>query len=161
MSMGLFPTWKEAVRVLLDGGLTFGATVTRAHLAKLCDIKPATSVEDVRRYDLEVLDGVYKIREALLTNHCMLLVSDGKGGFTVVNPEDQTRIAVDAGTKAMKREMGRMAKGVSFIRSDMLTDDQRAQNADAQAKISLLAGMVLPASRELLGLVNLDEDKAI
>lgn len=47
-----------------------------------------------------------------------------------------------------------MARGVSFIRTDLLTDKQRLQNADAQAKISKLAGMVLPANKELKQLVD-------
>lgn len=158
MTLGLFPAWKQAVRILIDEGLTFGAAITRDRLAQLCEIQPASSVADVRRYDLEVLDGVYKVKESLLTNHCMLLVSDGAGAFLVVRPEDQTKVAIDSGTKALKREMSRMAKGVSFIRVDLLTDDQRAKNADAQAKISKLAGMMLPANRELTQLVDLKDD---
>lgn len=157
--LGLFPAWKQAVKTLIDGGLTFGSTITRESIVELCRVQLPKSVSDVRRFDLEVLQCTSAIKEALLVAHCMLLASDSAGGYIVIRPEDQTRHAVEAGTKAVKREMGRMARGVSFIRSDLLSAQQRQNNADAQAKISKLAGMVLPANRELKHLINPEPEK--
>jgi len=42
-----------------------------------------------------------------------------------------------------------MAMGVSFTKTDLLTDEGRKKNADAQAKISKLAGMLSLEKREL------------
>ena len=156
--MELYPSWKNAVRELLNTGLTFGSTLSRDHLISLCKIKPATVVEDVRRFDLEVLQAVYSIKESLLTNHCMLLATDNGGGYIVLRPEDQTAYSIKTGTRALKKEMGRMAKGVSFVQVGMLNDEQRKVNADAQAKISQLAGMMKPLRSELKQLVNDADD---
>lgn len=150
----LYPAWKQAVRVLLDEGLTFGSTVTRKRLAALCQVKPPVDVEDVRRYDLELLTCITEIKDTLLTAHCMLLVSDNKGAYVVIAPESQTQYAVDVGIKSIGREMKKMAMAVSFTKTELLTDAERAKNADAQAKISMLAGMLKVQNRELVKIAH-------
>jgi len=145
----LFPAWKQAVKVLLGEGLTFGSVVSRKRIADLCEVRPPNSIEDVRRYDLELLQCITEIKDALLTAHCMLLVSDNKGGYVVIAPESQTQYAVETGVKAIGREMKKMAMAVSFTKTELLSATDRAKNADAQAKISMLAGMVKNQNNEL------------
>lgn len=145
----LYPAWKQAVKVLLDEGLTFGSTISRKRLADLCQVKPPESIEDVRRHDLELLQCITEIKDTLLTAHCMLLVSDNKGAFVVIAPESQTQYAVNTGIKSIGREMKKMAMAVSFTKTELLSDTERAKNADAQAKISLLAGMMKVQNKEL------------
>lgn len=148
----LFPAWKQAVKVLLNEGLTFGSTITRKRLADLCQVKPPESIEDVRRYDLELLTCITEIKDVLLTAHCMLLVTDNKGAYVVIAPESQTQYAVDNGIKAIGREMKKMSMAVSFTKTELLSDADRAKNADAQAKIAMLAGMVKTKGADLLEL---------
>jgi hypothetical protein len=155
-STTLYPAWKQAVRVLLDEGLTFGTTVTRKRLAELCQVKSPVDVDDVRRYDLELLTCITEIKDTLLTAHCMLLVSDNKGAYVVIAPESQTAYAVDTGVKAIGREMKKMAMAVSFTKTELLTDTDRAKNADAQAKISMLAGMLKVQNKELAKIAHKD-----
>ena len=145
----LYPAWKQAVKVLLDEGITYGSTVSRKRLADLCQVRPPESIEDVRRYDLELLTCITEIKDVLLTAHCMLLVSDNKGSFVVIAPESQTQYAVETGVKSIGREMKKMAMAVSFTRTELLSDVDRAKNADAQAKISMLAGMLKVQNKEL------------
>lgn len=145
----LFPAWKQAVKVLLGEGLTFGSVVSRKRIADLCEVRPPESIEDVRRYDLELLQCITEIKDALLTAHCMLLVSDNKGGYVVIAPESQTEYAVETGVKAIGREMKKMAMAVSFTKTELLSAPDRAKNADAQAKISMLAGMIKNQNNEL------------
>lgn len=145
----LFPAWKQAVKVLLDEGITYGSTITRKRIAELCNVRPPKDIDDVRRHDLELLQCVSEIKDTLLTAHCMLLVSDNKGAYVVIAPESQTQYAVETGVKAIGREMKRMAMAVSFTKTELLTDEERRRNADAQAKISMLAGMISTRGKEL------------
>lgn len=145
----LFPAWKQAIKTLLDEGITYGSTISRKRISDLCNVRPPESIEDVRRHDLELLQCVTEIKDVLLTAHCMLLVSDNKGAYIVIAPESQTQYAVDTGIKAIGREMKKMSMGVSFTRTEMLSDIDRAKNADAQAKISMLAGMLKVQNKEL------------
>lgn len=150
----LFPAWKQAVKVLLDEGLTFGSVVSRKRLADLCEIRQPENISDVRRYDLELLTAITEIKDSLLTAHCMLLVADHKGSFIVIAPESQTSYAVNSGVKAISKEMRKMAMAVSFTKTDLLTSEERAKNADAQAKISMLSGMLRTQNNELQQIAN-------
>lgn len=145
----LFPAWKQAVKDLLDEGITYGSTISRKRIAEMCNVRPPTSIEDVRRHDLELLQCITEIKDILLTAHCMLLAADHKGSFVVIAPESQTEYAVNTGIKAIGREMKKMAMGVSFTKTDLLSAPDRAKNADAQAKISMLAGMVKSQNKDL------------
>ena len=145
----LFPAWKQAVRTLLDGGLTYGSVLKRSYISTLCDVPPPVDIKDVRRYDLELLRCITEIKDILLTAHCMLMVSDHAGNYIIIEPESQTQHAVDIGVRAIGREMKRMAMGVSFTKTELLTDEGRKKNADAQAKISQIAGMLTLEKREL------------
>jgi hypothetical protein len=153
-STSLFPAWKQAVKILLDEGLTFGSVISRKRLADLCDIRQPENIQDVRRYDLELLTAITEIKDSLLTAHCMLLVADHKGNFIVIAPEDQTSYAVNSGVKAIGKEMRKMAMAVSFTKTDLLTNEDRAKNADAQAKISMLSGMLRTQNSELQRIAN-------
>ena len=154
----LCPAWKQAVKVLLDEGLTYGSTVSRKRLAELCQVRPPESIDDVRRYDLELLTCITEIKDTLLTAQCMLLVSDNKGSFVVIAPESQTQYAVDTGIKSIGREMKKMAMAVSFTRTELLSNEERARNADAQAKISMLAGMMKVQNKELRKIAGAGND---
>lgn len=145
----LFPAWKQAVKDLLDEGITYGSTISRKRIAEMCNVRPPESIEDVRRHDLELLTCITEIKDTLLTAHCMLLVSDNKGSFVVIAPESQTEYSVSSGIKAISKEMRKMAMGVSFTKTDLLSAADRAKNADAQAKISMLAGMMKVQNKEL------------
>ena len=154
----LYPAWKQAVKVLLDEGLTYGSTVSRKRLAELCQVRTPESIDDVRRYDLELLTCITEIKDTLLTAQCMLLVSDNKGSFVVIAPESQTQYAVDTGIKSIGREMKKMAMAVSFTRTELLSNEERARNADAQAKISMLAGMMKVQNKELRKIAGAGND---
>jgi hypothetical protein len=154
----LYPAWKQAVKVLLDEGLTYGSTVSRKRLAELCQVRPPESIDDVRRYDLELLTCITEIKDTLLTAQCMLLVSDNKGSFVVIAPESRTQYAVDTGIKSIGREMKKMAMAVSFTRTELLSNEERARNADAQAKISMLAGMMKVQNKELRKIAGAGND---
>jgi hypothetical protein len=145
----LYPLWKQAVKTLLDGGLTFGSTISRKYIADLCGVNPPSSVEDVRRHDLELLTCITEIKDTLLTAHCMLMVTDNKGSYIVIEPESQTTYAVETGVKDISRAMRKMSMNVSFTKTSMLNDAERKRNADAQAKISMLAGMMSNENKEL------------
>jgi len=156
----LFPAWKQAVKTLLGEGLTYGSVVSRKRIAELCEVLPPKNIEDVRRHDLELLTVITEIKDSLLTAHCMLLVADNKGSFVVIAPESQTSYAVHTGVKAINKEMRKMAMAVSFTKTELLTNSERSKNADAQAKISMLSGMMNIQNKELQQIANKEREDA-
>jgi hypothetical protein len=138
----LYPAWREAVKQLLDSGLAFGGVVTREQIIHLCGIRPAVSINDVDRFELEVLQAIASIKHHLLYQHSMYMYSSKAGSYTIARPQDQTGMVLDTGRRAIRKAMTRMSDGVTCIRADLLSAPERAYNVDAQAKISQLRGMI-------------------
>lgn len=145
----LFPLWREAVKRMLAAGLTYGSTIEREQIAKLCEIRQPTSIAEAEKYSLALLRCTSAIKEELLVEHNMLLATNNDGTYRVIAPKDQTGYAIRRGVGAIAKEMQNMALMVQHTDVAKLTDEERRKNADAQAKISTLADMVRTGRGEL------------
>lgn len=145
----LYPGWKEAARQLIEDGLTYGSSIAKSRMIELCEITPAKSIDDMQRFNLEVLAAITAIKDTLLTRNRMLLVSDRNGGYFVIDPKSQTDYAVDQGRKALKSAMETMRERAECVNTDMLTLEEKKHNADALAKMSMLAGMVKKETQQI------------
>lgn len=154
VELKLFPAWKNAVKTLLANGLTYGSNVAKTHLVKLCELTPPTKLEEKDAFDLQLMSCIVSIKEQLLLAHQMLLVSNHDGSYRIVHPKDQTTYAVSTGTKAIAKEIQRMALSVQHTNTALLDHDQRRRNTDAQAKITMLAGMAQKSKHDLIGVVK-------
>lgn len=145
----LFPAWREAERLLLARGLTYGSLITDEELAELFGIAPPKSIGDVKRVELESLEQREALRASLLQNHRMMLVRTRSLGYTVVPPEQQTRVAMDLRVREAKHALTKLAREVSHVNLERLSDDQRKENSDAVAKIGALSIMFSKRTRAL------------
>ncbi len=149
VELDLFPVWKQFVKTIIESGLTYGSILHKQTIADSCGLKEPTTISEKTEFDLSMLGFVSEIRKALLTEHNMLLATNYDGSFRVIEPREQTAFAIECGVKSIAREMRRMADGVKFININMLDQDERRKNMDAQAKISMLAGMHRTSENEL------------
>jgi len=138
----LYPAWRQAEVQLLAQGLTYGSLVTDEQLKMLLGIPEPKTVADVTRIQLLFMSQREALRESLLENHQMMLRRTEGIGYTVVPPEQQTRIALEDRTREVKRALSKLAREVSHVQQEQLTDAQRKENADAIAKVGSLSGMV-------------------
>src|SRR6266403_2917497 len=104
----LFPIWKEAIKVLLSCGLTYGSTIEKRRIVALCELGEPTTIPEKEEFDLNYLRAVSEIKEELLLVHNMLMVSNYDSTYRIVLPRDQTAHAIETGGKAIQKEMRRM-----------------------------------------------------
>lgn len=145
----LFPVWKHAVQQLIESGLTYGSDITRLQIAEMCELEQPTTIEEKERYDFKLIGIIYNIKASLLEINKMLLVSNNRGGYRVIMPQDQTAYTVDNLTSNLSKEFQRASDGIRHVNIELLDGTQRKQNADAQAKLSMLFGMQRIAVSEL------------
>jgi hypothetical protein len=139
----LSPPWKHALKTLLQRGLPYGSVIERAELVALFGMREPVTAEDQRRFDFEWLEHFEPLRSELLEEHRLhLRTLWGKGAYEVTEPEKQTGLAMQEGAHDLRKALRRMARTLAFVRHEELTEEQRAQNADAQAKAAMLAGML-------------------
>lgn len=139
----LSPAWKHALSVLLDRGLEDGKIIRKEELSELFGLRKPVTAAEQERYQLDFMQHFNELREELLEEHRIALRTIfGEGAYEVVPPADQTELAVKDGMRDLKRSMRKMTRTLAFVRHEELTDEQRKQNADAQAKAAMLAGMI-------------------
>jgi transposase len=139
----VLPVWKHAIRVLVDQGLPYGRVLTKKELSSLFGLKePQTAAEQIS-YQMEFLQQFTELRAELLEEHrLMLRTMHGESSYEVVEPREQTELAMREGMRDLKQATRKLARGLAFIRHEELSDEERRKNADAQAKAAMLAGMI-------------------
>jgi len=138
----LYPAWRQAEADLLADGLAHGSIITRETLEAAFGITPAKSVQQHISNELIYLRQTTALRESLLENQKMMLVSEPGVGFRVAMPEEQTKLAMHQRTREVKAAMQKLVREITNVNTTLLADDQRKENADAQAQIGALRTMV-------------------
>jgi hypothetical protein len=137
------PRWRHALRVLTARGLSNGDVIEKSELVDLFGLKTPITAADQQKYQLDFMAQYIPLRDELLEEHRIALRTlRGDSAYQVLPPAQQTDYAMQEGMRDLSRTMRRMAKTVAYVRHEELTDDQRKANADAQAKVAMLAGMV-------------------
>lgn len=138
-----FPEWRYALQVILERGIDYGSIIKKSELIELFGLKQPKTAEEQEKFQLDFMRYFSDFRDELLEEHRLALRTMwGDGSYQVIHPADQTEAAVNEGAKEMRRALRKMTKTLVFVRHEELTAEQQKQNADAQAKAAMLAGMV-------------------
>jgi hypothetical protein len=138
----LFPAWKHALAALLERGLDNGLVITKAELCELFGLREPTTIDEYERHQFAFMRQFDELRSELLEEHRIALRTlYGEASYEVVPPHQQTDLAMTDGMRELQRTLRKMARTVAFVRQEELTDAQRKANADAQAKVAMLASM--------------------
>lgn len=142
----LFPVWKQAVADFLVAEFKAGDllphTWLEAHfnMGRLDDDATLTG-QEYRERQFMWLSNVEAFKVELLERHQIYLASVFGQGYRWVPPHEQTSVTVDKFRREAQRIYRQAAGGLTHIRLEELTDEQRKLNYDATAKLSMLRGM--------------------
>jgi len=150
--MRLSPPWKRALRVLVERGLEYGQVIHKSELCELFGLPEPITAPVQKNFDLEFSHQFSALREELLEKHRLdLRTMLSESSYEVVPPSVQTGLALSEGLQELRLATRKMARRLTCIRHEELTDDERRKNADAQAKAAMLNGMIrnprLPAPK--------------
>lgn len=139
----LCPAWREALRVLIEGGLGDGDVLHKSQLAKSFGLENPITARDQEVFQMAFMKQFCDFREELLSSHNMALKTMyGESSYQVVPAKEQTEFAICNGKVEIIKATRRMARTLLFVRHDLLTSDEKKQNADALARTAMLTGMV-------------------
>jgi len=138
----MFPPWKQAEHELLQDDIKPGQIITTEWLEERFGIKPATTIAQHDKNKLVFLRQFSDLRDSLLENHRLMLRAVIGIGYTVVQPENQTAVALKDRTAEVRRAMVKLAREISHVRTEQLSDEQRKENTDAIAKVGALRGLI-------------------
>lgn len=135
----LYPPWKEALAAFERAKYTYGALISREWFARAFGLMPPEedrryTPKEIQTYELAFLSNMTALREAVLEQHRMYLVSDQRGSYLIVPPNEQAPRAM----REMQRKLGvAIDKCIAVLRNievAMLTDEERQRHIDLLTK---------------------------
>jgi hypothetical protein len=140
----VFPEWKQAVRDFLAAGFKEGDIVSKEWLERHFDMEPVgqrMTADEFQARQFAWLRNTDAFRTALLEQHQIALQTVAGDGYRIVPPHEQTALAQQKFEREATKAFRRAALTLKNLRTDQLTDEQRRENTDAIAKLSMLRGM--------------------
>lgn len=137
----LYPAWKQVEADLIASGVQDGATISMDYLRNALGLQDPRELmgEDALREQSQFNFAMGELKASLLTNHRIALRLVPAVGYMVVPPADQTKLAIKDNGAEVLNALRRAVQSVSHVRTDALSDEQRKENADAQAKLITLS----------------------
>ncbi len=142
----LYPPWREAAKRFLESGFKPGDIVTFEWLYDAFRIKypdPRTMLaEEADKLRLLFLGQWEAFKDELLKNHYIDLTSERGHGYRYVPAADQTKDAYSDGVNDLRKAFRKLTNRITHVDFEKLTPDQRRENADTLAKVSMMRGMM-------------------
>ncbi|MCM2546221.1 hypothetical protein [Burkholderia glumae] len=135
----LSPVWKQAVKDFLDANFADGDVVPREWFEEHFEMGSATTAMKIDAFHARQfvwLENMESFRRELLEQHSIYLENVYGTGYRIVPPAEQTNATRERFEREIRKEFRRAAKGLKYVRRDLLTDEQRQENMDAMAKLS-------------------------
>lgn len=152
----LHPEWRQAAKDLA-ASFKYGDLITLDWLREAFLLKEPQTIQEFKSYQLDFLSCMDALRQELLVEHQLSLKNIRGAGYELVSPNEQVEVAWQATFGKVRRELGKLSGAIRYIRHDELTDDKRREHADAQAKLSSVAGFINRAARRGLAAPSAQE----
>ena len=139
------PAWKQALEDFRAAGYVPGDIVTFDWLYGHFELEkpqPATPWGKAEKMRLLFLRHIESFTDRLSDEFQLELESVPGVGYRIILPQEQTAWADAEGYAGLRRSMRKWARRLRNVQLEALSDEQRRQNADSQAKLSAFAGMV-------------------
>lgn len=142
----LHPVWRQAVKEFLAANIQPGCILPNQWLEAHFGMQPLESDSSLtsaqfRDRQFTWLRNLDAFRRELLEQHQICLISEHGQGYLIVPPGEQTAAAMKRFLRELKRSYRTVAVRTKNVKLDELTSDQRKENVDAIAKLSMLQGM--------------------
>lgn len=143
-----YPAWREAIKAFMQERFAPGDTLTFDWLYKnfLIDRpSPTSSLADAQKAELAFLSQFKQFEETLLTEHRIALTNVRGVGHRVVPAAEQTQWAESQGLAEIRKAVRKLSDRLTNVDLVQLTASQRKENADALARMAMMAGMIKSA----------------
>lgn len=131
--------WKNALHALEESDFQIGDMIPMDWLHEHFRTKPREKCVTPVEYDEErfkFMQEFSRFSSVLLHENQLGLQNIRGEGYRILPPKEQTEFAQEKFNSELERAVGKAHAFLTNVRLDELSDEQRRQNADAQAKLS-------------------------
>lgn len=139
-NVSLYPEWKQVVRDILDN-FTYGDALTKQWLKpRLGVVIPEVGTSEViLRAQLLYMQAMGSVKNALLEDHNMYLLTKPGLGFIICKPENQTQQAMQKYRRKVRKETHQVISALVNLNIEDLSDKQVKERDDALNNIAAIA----------------------
>lgn len=143
----LYPGWKEAVRAvseLVDSSDTGEVLLTHKWLHDTMRLQmptPSTPHAQATKMQWTYLAHVQRMEKALLRDHQIALRSEKSVGYMTLRPTEQTPHAMRELKQGLAKLIRDTHETVTNVRTHALSDGEKTENHNAQARVAALRQM--------------------
>ena len=133
--------WKNALFQFEHSDFNIGDVVPMGWFYEHFRVKSkaeCTTPDEYETERLRFMQEMHSFQNALGLDHQLHLQNVRGEGYRILPPKEQTEFAMDKVQREMQLALQKAHFRLTNLRLDELTDEQRRQNADAQAKLSAL-----------------------
>ena len=117
-------------------GFTYGSVIPKSWFDHHLDIPEPQIIADVHKSQILYASLMGELRAKLLVQKKMALRTKAGVGQEVIHPGEQTEWAMSEVKNALHRELEKARDRLCYVDATALTDEERRENMDAQAKLS-------------------------
>ena len=140
-----YPLWKQAVDDFIAEQRPFGSHLTRQWLIDHLEISVPSrgSMDEFRKFETGFLAARVRFFDTLRRDHGIQFRDAKDGEWELLHPREATRYAIEKGAREMKDAWHRSHDRVTHVPLEQLTDQERAENADVQARLGEKRAMLM------------------
>ena len=137
------PTVEKAVLDFISGKPEPGNIVTEAWKRKNFGVHcpEQGTLAQMNTYNLAMLSAFKRFEDILLKEHKIHLRPYGRGSHIMIHPTEQTRDAWESGVVEIGRTVGKMRKRLTNVAVEVLSQEKRKENTDAQTRLAQMSSM--------------------
>lgn len=133
--------WKNAMEVFNKSGFKIGEMIPMAWFYtnfRVTPLEDCHTADDFKETQFKFMGEMSMFQQSLAEENQLVLQNIRGEGYRIVPPAEQTAFAMDKAQREMNRVFSKAHMRLTNIRLDELSDEQRRQNADSQAKLAAL-----------------------
>lgn len=138
------PIWKQAIEDFVAAGFTYGDLIPHEWFHEHFGLETPVTAQEQKDFQTAMLANFGSLRAHMLEHYSMDLQCVRSTGYLVVRPEEQTLHALADTRKRMRSALAEGIQRATFVRHDLLTEEQRRENTDALAKLANTRAMLAP-----------------
>lgn len=140
-----YPPWREAIERFLKAEYKADDVIPFMWFYDAFGIQepsPEMTKGEADKLELSFLRQFSEMQKRLLAEHQIDLTNERGYGYRVVPPEKQTKVAYEDGIADARKSLRKMRDRIINVNHALLTAEQRRENADALARLSMVSEVV-------------------
>ncbi len=133
------PLWKQAVEDIVED-YDYGDVINLDWFYDSFGTLPPEkgTLEEFKAFQLDFLANIENVKNELLEEHDMMLVSVRGVGYRIVKPKEQVKIAWEKLKYDVVKALSKGERRIVNINTEMISKEQRQERTEKLAKISQL-----------------------